>query len=58
MLLSFLCLFSIDAVSKDGLALRLFKYAGVLAGLFAGRYFKSQTFTELDATSISGGWSN
>ena len=58
MLLSFLCLFSIDAVSKDGLVLRLFKYAGVLAGLFAGRYFKSQTFTELDATSISGGWSN
>ena len=41
MLLSFLCLFSIDAVSKDGLALRLFKYAGVLAGLYLE--IKSQT---------------
>ena len=41
MLLSFLCLFSIDAVSKDGLALKLLKYAGVLAGLYLE--IKSQT---------------
>jgi len=34
MLLAFLCLFSIDAISKDGLALRLLKYAGVLAGFY------------------------
>lgn len=41
MLLAFLCLFSIDAVSKDGLALRLLKYAGVLAGFYLE--IKSQT---------------
>jgi len=41
MLLTFLCLFSIDAVSKDGLALRLLKYAGVLAGFYLE--MKSQT---------------
>jgi len=41
MLLAFLCLFSIDAVSKDGLALRLLKYAGVLAGFYLE--MKSQT---------------
>jgi O-antigen ligase len=34
MLLSFLCLFSIDAVSKDGMALKLLKYAGFLAGFY------------------------
>ena len=34
MLLGFLCLFSIDAVSKDGMALRLLKCAGVLAGFY------------------------
>ncbi len=41
MLLAFLCLFSIDALSKDGLALRLLKYAGVLAGVYLE--MKSQT---------------
>jgi len=41
MLLAFLCLFSIDAVNKDGLALRLLKYAGVLAGFYLE--MKSQT---------------
>jgi O-antigen ligase len=41
MLLAFLCLFSIDAVNKDGLALRLLKYAGVLAGFYLE--IKSQT---------------
>lgn len=41
MLLAFLCLFSIDALSKDGLALRLLKYAGVLAGFYLE--MKSQT---------------
>lgn len=41
MLLAFLCLFSIDAVSKDGLALRLLKYAGVLAAFYLE--MKSQT---------------
>lgn len=41
MLLGFLCLFSIDAVSKDGVALRLLKYAGVLAGFYLE--LKSQT---------------
>jgi O-antigen ligase len=41
MLLAFLCLFSIDAVSKDGLALRLLKYAGVLTGFYLE--MKSQT---------------
>ena len=33
-LLGFLCLFSIDVVSKDGVALRYLKYAGVLAGVY------------------------
>ncbi|MFA6051233.1 MAG: O-antigen ligase family protein [Methylobacter sp.] len=41
MLLSFLCLFSIDAISKDGVALRFLKYAGVLAGFYLE--MKSQT---------------
>lgn len=41
MLLTFLSLFSIDAVSKDGWALRLLKYAGVLAGFYLE--LKSQT---------------
>ena len=41
MLLAFMCLFSIDAVSKDGVALRLLKYAGVLAGFYLE--LKSQT---------------
>jgi len=41
MLLSFLCLFSIDAVSKDGTALKLLKYAGFLAGFYLE--MKSQT---------------
>ncbi len=41
MLLAFLCLFSIDAVSKDGVALKLLKYAGVLAGVYLE--IKSQT---------------
>lgn len=41
MLLSFLCLFSIDAVTKDGAALRLLKYAGFLAGFYLE--MKSQT---------------
>lgn len=41
MLLAFLCLFSIDAVGKDGVALRLLKYMGVLAGLYLE--MKSQT---------------
>ncbi|HEY8037216.1 MAG TPA: O-antigen ligase family protein [Methylobacter sp.] len=41
MLLAFLCLFSIDATGKDGLALRLLKYAGVLAGFYLE--MKSQT---------------
>jgi O-antigen ligase len=41
MLLSFLCLFSIDAVNKDGVALRLLKYAGFLAGFYLE--MKSQT---------------
>ncbi|HEY8158660.1 MAG TPA: O-antigen ligase family protein [Methylobacter sp.] len=41
MLLSFLCLFSIDAVSKDGAALKLLKYAGFLAGFYLE--MKSQT---------------
>jgi O-antigen ligase len=41
MLLAFLCLFSIDVVSKDGLALRLLKYAGVLTGLYLA--MKTQT---------------
>lgn len=41
MLLAFLCLFSIDAISKDRLALRLLKYAGVLAGFYLE--MKSQT---------------
>ena len=41
MLLAFLCLFSIDAVNKDGVALRLLKYAGVLAGFYLE--MKSQT---------------
>jgi len=41
MLLAFLCLFSIDALGKDGLALRLLKYAGVLAGVYLE--MKSQT---------------
>jgi O-antigen ligase len=34
MLLAFQCLFSLDALSKDQIALRLLKYAGVLAGLY------------------------
>jgi O-antigen ligase len=34
MLLTFLCLFSIDAVQKDELALRLLKYAGILVGFY------------------------
>ncbi len=41
MLLASLCLFSIDAVSKDGLALRLLKCAGVLTGLYLA--MKTQT---------------
>ena len=41
MLLAFMCLFSIDAVSKDSLALRLLKYAGVMAGFYLE--LKSQT---------------
>ncbi len=41
MLLTFLCLFSIDAINKDGPALRLLKYAGVLAGIYLE--MKSQT---------------
>jgi O-antigen ligase len=41
MLLAFLCLFSIDAVNKDGLALKLLKYAGFLAGFYLE--MKSQT---------------
>jgi len=41
MLLSFLCLFSIDAVSKDGTALKLLKYTGFLAGFYLE--MKSQT---------------
>lgn len=41
MLLSFLCLFSIDAASKDGMALKLLKYAGFLAGFYLE--MKSQT---------------
>lgn len=41
MLLAFLCLFSIDATGKDGLILRLLKYAGVLAGVYLE--IKSQT---------------
>ncbi len=41
MLLAFMCLFSIDAVSKDGMVLRLLKYAGVLAGFYLE--LKSQT---------------
>jgi O-antigen ligase len=41
MLLGFLCLFSIDAVSKDGLPLRLLKYSGVLVGFYLE--LKSQT---------------
>lgn len=41
MLLAFLCLFSIDAVSKDGPLLRLLKYAGVVAGFYLE--IKSQT---------------
>ncbi|TAK62648.1 O-antigen ligase family protein [Methylobacter sp.] len=41
MLLAFLCLFSIDAVGKDGVALRLLKYTGVLAGFYLE--MKSQT---------------
>jgi O-antigen ligase len=34
MLLAFLCLFSIDVISKDGVALRFLKYAGVMAGFY------------------------
>lgn len=41
MLLSFLCLFSINAVNKDGAALKLLKYAGFLAGFYLE--MKSQT---------------
>ncbi len=41
MLLAFMCLFSIDALSKDGVVLRLLKYAGVLAGFYLE--LKSQT---------------
>jgi O-antigen ligase len=41
MLLGFLCLFSVDAVSQDGLPLRFLKYAGVLAGIYLE--LKSQT---------------
>jgi len=41
MLLSFLCLFSIDAVSKDGTASKLLKYGGFLAGFYLE--MKSQT---------------
>jgi O-antigen ligase len=41
MLLGFLCLFSIDAISKDGMALRILKYAGILAGVYLE--MKSQT---------------
>jgi O-antigen ligase len=41
MLLSFLCLFSINAVGKDGAALKLLKYAGFLSGFYLE--MKSQT---------------
>lgn len=41
MILGFLCLFSIDAISKDTMALRVLKYAGVLAGVYLE--IKSQT---------------
>ena len=41
MLLGFLCFFSIDAVNKDSVLLRLLKYMGVLAGFYLE--FKSQT---------------
>lgn len=41
MLLAFLCLFSVDATGKDGLILRLLKYAGALAGVYLE--IKSQT---------------
>jgi O-antigen ligase len=41
MLLAFMCLFSIDAINKDGMALKLLKYAGFLAGFFLE--MKSQT---------------
>ena len=34
MLLAFLCLFSIDAISKDNMALRFLKYAGFMAGVY------------------------
>lgn len=41
MLLAFMCLFSIDAVGKDSLGVKLFKYAGFMAGFYLG--IKSQT---------------
>ena len=41
MLLGFLCFFSIDALNKDSVPLRLLKYVGVLAGFYLE--FKSQT---------------
>ncbi len=41
MVLTSMCLFSINAINKDHLALRLFKYAGVVAGLYL--IYKSET---------------
>ena len=41
LLLTSMCLFSIDAIHKDGLGLRCLKYAGVLAGLYL--VYKSET---------------
>ena len=41
MLLAFMCLYSIDALGKDGMALRVLKYLGVMAGFYLE--LKSQT---------------
>ncbi|MCX7086250.1 MAG: O-antigen ligase family protein [Methylococcales bacterium] len=41
LLLTSMCIFSIDAIHKDGLGLRCLKYAGVLAGLYL--LYKSET---------------